>query len=556
MLFAVRERWDAAHLWTSDGTAAGTFALAAGDDAAAGLTTHDGQAYFVREGPGFDEVWRTDGTDAGTAHVFVLPGRSFGGRYLTAVGDQLYFAAYVDGKGNEIWRSSFTGTGVTQVTGYVEPFIFDTDPSFTRLGGEVFFVGPSPEDGEVWKTAGTPASTTRLIDARPGDTGSRPGDLLVFGGALYFLADTSGDERALFRSDGTTAGTIALRQFRRPLGEAPRAELLALDGRLYFAADDGIHGRELWTSDGTAAGTRMVSDVFPGLASSSPAWLTPVGGRLYFSAHDGVHGTELWSSDGSEAGTELVHDIAPGALSSRPEELELQGSRLFFVADDGLTGRELWMLDLAQGTGVCVPTETALCLGGRFRVEAAWKDFAGHAGAGHTVPLTADTGAFWFFGSDNVEVVLKVLDGRGVNGHHWVFYGALSSVEYALTVTDVQTGLTARYRNPAGRLASVADTTGFGPLGAFAVVERPTAESGTRPRVSSRADSAAAEICTPARTRLCLRAGRFAVEASWKDFAGNSGVGTAVPLTADTGWFWFFGPTTSRWCSRCSTARR
>ncbi|HXT51900.1 MAG TPA: ELWxxDGT repeat protein [Thermoanaerobaculia bacterium] len=542
VVFAVRERWDGSHLWTSDGTATGTFALAAGDDTAVGLTAHDGQVYFVREGPGFDEVWRTDGTDAGTAHVFILPGRSFGRRFLTAVGDELYFATYVDGKGNEIWRSSLTGAGVTQVTNFPEAFIFDADPSLTKLGNDVFFLGPSPEDGEVWKISGTPATVTRLVDARPGAVGSRPTDLLVFGGALYFLADTSEHERALFRSDGTTAGTIALHQFKRPLAEDPRAELLAVDGRLYFAADDGVHGRELWTSDGTAAGTRMVADIFSGLASSSPAWLTAVGGRLYFAAHDDVHGTELWTSDGTAAATTLVHDIAPGALSSRPEELELQGSRLFFAADDGLTGRELWVLDLAQATGVCVPTSTVLCLGGRFRVEAAWKDFAGHRGVGHTVSLTADTGAFWFFDAANVELVLKVLDGRGVNGHHWVFYGALSSVEYALTVTDVQTGLTARYRNPAGRLASVGDVTGFGPLGSFSLVESVSSASGTRPRTSSSADPTAIGTCTPAPTRLCLRGGRFAVEASWKDFAGNTGVGTAVPLTADTGWFWFFGP--------------
>jgi hypothetical protein len=58
-------------------------------------------------------------------------------------------------------------------------------------------------------------------------------------------------------------------------------------------------------------------------------------------------------------------------------------------------------------------------------------------------------------------VVLKVLDGTPVNGHHWVFYGALSSVEYTVTLTDTQTGEVNTYRNPSGRLASVADTGAF-----------------------------------------------------------------------------------------------
>ena len=48
-----------------------------------------------------------------------------------------------------------------------------------------------------------------------------------------------------------------------------------------------------------------------------------------------------------------------------------------------------------------------------------------------------------------------------VNGKHWVFYGALSSVDYTLTVTDTQTGQVRTYHNPPGRLASVADTGAF-----------------------------------------------------------------------------------------------
>ena len=39
---------------------------------------------------------------------------------------------------------------------------------------------------------------------------------------------------------------------------------------------------------------------------------------------------------------------------------------------------------------------------------------------------------------------------------------------------------------------------------------------------------------------LCLQGNRFGVEASWRDFQGNTGVGKTVPLTADTGLFWFF----------------
>jgi hypothetical protein len=57
--------------------------------------------------------------------------------------------------------------------------------------------------------------------------------------------------------------------------------------------------------------------------------------------------------------------------------------------------------------------------------------------------------------------VLKVVDGRGFNGKFWVFYGALSNVEYQITVTDTSTGAVRVYTNPSGQLSSVADTSAF-----------------------------------------------------------------------------------------------
>jgi hypothetical protein len=58
-------------------------------------------------------------------------------------------------------------------------------------------------------------------------------------------------------------------------------------------------------------------------------------------------------------------------------------------------------------------------------------------------------------------VILKVLDGRALTGKFWFFYGALSNVEYTLTVTDTQTGTVKTYKNPSGQFGSVADTGAF-----------------------------------------------------------------------------------------------
>ena len=85
----------------------------------------------------------------------------------------------------------------------------------------------------------------------------------------------------------------------------------------------------------------------------------------------------------------------------------------------------------------------------------------GLSGKGQASPLTSDSGSFWFFSPGNLELNLKVVDGRAVNGRFWVFYGALSDVAYTITVTDMQTGDQKTYVNSQGTLASVADTSAF-----------------------------------------------------------------------------------------------
>jgi len=101
----------------------------------------------------------------------------------------------------------------------------------------------------------------------------------------------------------------------------------------------------------------------------------------------------------------------------------------------------------------CQPDAETLCLGGgageRFRVRVRWTA-QGQPGAGGAVPLTADTGAFWFFDPDNLELTIKVLDGCNLNGRFWVFLSGLTDVGVELTVEDTATGETWTHTQTAG----------------------------------------------------------------------------------------------------------
>ena len=208
----------------------------------------------------------------------------------------------------------------------------------------------------------------------------------------------------------------------------------------------------------------------------------------------------------------------------------------------------------------CSSDSLTLCLnGGRFQVRVNWRvPSQGTSGVGYGVPLTGDTGYFWFFSPNNIELVLKVVDGRAFNGMFWVFYGALSNVEYTITVTDTVTGTVKAYSNPSGNLASVADTAAFSGAGSLrddgngasevegltSKVEDPTGDASSDLRPSTldlRPLSGSEAACTPGDSTLCLNNGRFKVEVTWRvPSQGTSGKGTAVPLTGDTGQFWFF----------------
>jgi len=110
----------------------------------------------------------------------------------------------------------------------------------------------------------------------------------------------------------------------------------------------------------------------------------------------------------------------------------------------------------------CPETRLGFDIGNcRFHIEVEWEDSRGRTGVGQPVQLTNDTGYFWFFSPANVELVIKVLDARSVNGQFWVFFGALSSVQYSVTVADRFTGAFRKYSNPSGTFASVGDTEAF-----------------------------------------------------------------------------------------------
>jgi len=112
----------------------------------------------------------------------------------------------------------------------------------------------------------------------------------------------------------------------------------------------------------------------------------------------------------------------------------------------------------------CIANPITMCLNeGRFQVTALWHKLDGSSGLANAVPLTADTGYFWFFNPSNVEVVTKVLNACGTTfNSYWVFAAGLTNVEVTLTITDTETQQVRTYTNPLGvPFQPIQDTSAF-----------------------------------------------------------------------------------------------
>ncbi len=509
--------------WVSDGTAEGTGRILDLRSAPEGSLPNPGavlndRLFFAATDELGQEPWLSDGTPEGTFRIADLdPGPESSIFFLHAGLRDDLAVFFADAPGRELWRTDATEDGTFRISDFRPDSpdgAFDVSDFFV-VGDQAFFTAVTTISFvELWITDGSAEGTRRLT--RFEEQGGA-GDLLgVSGDRLVFTA-RFGDERwELWTSDGTVDGTRRLVELcDSPCRPNPRT-IGHVRGLLYLRVDEPTFGSELWFTDGTSEGTHVVN-LCPGPCSSDPKLLIPDPDVLYVVADDGVHGRELYRIVPAGEPEAVPEPLSGGGIGDSPPVLRLTDftipepfvhrppfeeptfpndippstepigpfrgvvlpdGRLLFAATDVGEGFALFTSDgtpeglepfftLGPATqiDVCEPGAETLCLTqDRFRVEVDWHDpRSGDSGSGNVLPGTTldDSGFFWFFDPANVELIVKVLDARPVNGHFWVFTGSLTDVERRITVTDTVTGQVNVYERAAGNPTGHVDVTAF-----------------------------------------------------------------------------------------------
>lgn len=353
MFFNATDEKAGNEIWKTDGTTAGTRRIKdifRGNEGSNPLMAGDvnGQFLFFSQNSPKTALWRTNGTTQGTVRIQTI---DFLQEHIGIANNRLWYSSY-DLKTDRLllWQSDGTVAG-TKVIANLFPSS-DTPANFISFGGKVFFTAFDLNSGyELWRSDGSPSGTSLFKHILPGTNYSIPSNFMTTGNLLYFFTNARKNGTELWKSDGTVSGTSKVKVIPN-LTDAENAEVKSFNGILYFSFY-GEKGAQLWRSDGTASGTVIIKEWKERFMSISD--LTIVDNVLFFSV--AREGSTLWKTDGTSDGTVLVKEIVtPGSQGSGPHNLTSFSGKLYFEARIGTTENGLWVSDgTEQGTIMITP---------------------------------------------------------------------------------------------------------------------------------------------------------------------------------------------------------
>jgi len=450
LMFTADDGIHGRELWKTNGTAAGTVMV---QDLVIGMESsgvnqingyravRGSDLFFSSFGPGGLELRRSNGALNGVVHLRDIGPTGSDPSEFTRMGNLTYFTAN-DGKtGRELWKTDGTLAGTQRVADII-PDTAGSNPQnlkvITSANGAqtLFFVAKDPLKGrELFKLENQPnAVPTRISDILAGPLNSNIGNLTNVNGTLFFTAsktvlngsdfrvfkvntartgvDTVGGEMSfannlvakgstLFFTQKPTnqirtlcklenGSTTVIKEFggAQNLGNLIIGQLLVVENTLFFTVSNPLVSRELWKQEITPnavpirifeiianganaeisnmtnfqgvlhftaliAGNKQIyktnaarTEAFPtGGEMKQADNLTVAGSKLFFTQSPANEAPQLWKLENGISTLLFTFEILKDGQSAIPKNLTAAGGKVFFTASDAVNGRELWQSD-------------------------------------------------------------------------------------------------------------------------------------------------------------------------------------------------------------------
>lgn len=345
-------------LWKTDGTEAGTVLVkdinpGTANPSIGKIIGYKGQAYFRAFNPtnGY-EFWKSDGTEAGTVifKEFAAGNGNIDPSNLIEFNGSLYFTERNSATGINLWKSDGTEAGTVLLKNLYTNANASNASYFTIMNNNLYFTASENAlfSTDIWKTDGTTNGTSLVITM-----GGQTGELITVGSKLFFGyagEGGAGTNKGLYISDGSASGTVKVKELNlsNMINFPSNGTAISHQNLLIFSANDGVNGEELWKSNGTEVGTILIKDLVAGADNGFDAIPNITIGddtKFYFVANDGNGNRELWVSDGNSTGTTMLDTPNAGAISAT--NLYAYNGYLFYKARSSVfaTGDELWRTD-------------------------------------------------------------------------------------------------------------------------------------------------------------------------------------------------------------------
>lgn len=295
------------------------------------------------------QVWKTDGTAAGTSMVsdFNAPD-GFYPANLTDFNGTLYFMIAVTTGTGLVTQDLYKSDGTPGGTTLVAADLWNNPP--LQLGNELYFIADDSSTGtiELYKTDGTTAGTM-VVPGVLGFSGQNTPsviNMVVMGGNLY----VEGGADILQLTPAGQTQVVATPGYPDPR-EPEFSTLYATDNAIYFTVGYPI---SIYVNDGTPGSTSLVFsngksyDVLYSAYAAGNDLFFQVGETLYrtdgtaagtsavpnrngnYNPNDPQPAPQLWATDGTGAGTGLV----AGSVGTSGNTLVANNS-LYFVGSNG-----------------------------------------------------------------------------------------------------------------------------------------------------------------------------------------------------------------------------